>query len=189
MPDDLPDASEAETVPLSSRPRVFVAGSFDESEPVAAVLSAASRMPDVEVRLAGDTRRLSGAIRAGAPPNVVFTGYLPYARFLGEMLAADVVAVFSDDGVAYQLNRASCEAIGLARPLVLLDTPGNRSNFGAAAFLCAADPEPMSQTLERALIARDELAARSGYLRTRMDEHAWCCPASAGRTAIGAVHH
>ena len=170
VPDDLPDASEAETVPPSPRPRVFVAGSFDESEPVAAVLSAASRMSDVEVRLAGDTRRLSRAIRAGAPPNVVFTGYLPYARFLGEMLAADVVAVFSDDGVAYRLNRASCEAIGLARPLVLLDTPGNRSNFGAAAFLCAADPEPMSRTLERALIARDELTARSGNLRTRMDE-------------------
>src|SRR5204862_6473801 len=31
-------------------------------------------------------------------------------------------------------------------------------------------PEPMSRTLERALIARDELAARSGYLRTRMEE-------------------
>jgi glycosyltransferase involved in cell wall biosynthesis len=168
VPDDLPDPAEAVAVPRASCPRIFIAGSFDESEPIDAVLDAAARLPDVEVRLAGDPARLPATVRASAPRNAVFTGYLPYARFLGEMCAADVVAVFSDDGVAYRLNRATCEAVGLARPLVLLDTPGNHSNIGAAAFLCAADPDSIARALESAILSQEELAGRIQQLRTRM---------------------
>jgi len=172
VPDDLPGAGDADPTDRSARRTVLVAGSFDDSEPVAAVLAAAGRLPDVEVRLTGDIRRLTAAIRTGAPPNVVFTGYLPYRKFLGELMAADVVAVFSaDEGeITYRLNRASCEAIGLERPLVLLDTPGNRTHFGSAALLCAAGPEAIADALQRGLESTTVLSRRSSRLRRRLSD-------------------
>ncbi len=170
VPDDLPGLEHAETLERSPRPRVLVAGSFDSSEPVETVLAAAARLPGVEVRLTGDPRRLAGSVRSKAPSNVVFTGYLPYRRFLGEMLAADVVAVLSADGdeVTYRLNRSSCEAIGLGRPVVLLDTPGNRSNFGAAALICRGEAGSIAGALDLALARKVDLAARSRRLRRRL---------------------
>ncbi len=124
LPDDVPDPGEAEQAARGSRPRVLVAGSLDAKEPVAEAIEAARRLSDCEVRFTGDVRALPVRLRATAPDNLVFTGYLPYRRFLGEMLAADVVAVFSAD--PHIMNRAAFEAAGLGRPLVLSDLAGLR---------------------------------------------------------------
>jgi glycosyltransferase involved in cell wall biosynthesis len=167
LPDDLPDAGEAAAVTSrSAARRIVVAGSFDKDEPITAAISAASLIPDAEVRFTGDIRRLPAGLVGNAPPNVVFCGYLPYAQFLGELLAADAVAVFSTDPTA--VNRAAFEAIGLGRPLVLSDVPGLRGRFQEAALLCSNEPAAMASTLRRALRAQQELAGRSQVLRQQL---------------------
>ncbi len=174
VPDPLPHRDEASPVPRSSRPRIVVAGSFDANEPVGDVLAAAALLgEEVEVRLTGDSSLLPKRVRIGAPANAVFTGYLAYDRFLGELDAADVVAVFTADDaeITYRLSRASSEAIGLGRPLVLFDLPGNRKRFGEAALLARADPASMATTLRQALARKEALAARSRRLRQRLEEH------------------
>jgi glycosyltransferase involved in cell wall biosynthesis len=170
LADDLPSADEATPVSRTSRPRIVVAGSFDANEPVAAVLGASAQLPEAEVRLTGDPARLAPDVRSGAPDNVVFTGYLPYAQFLGELAAADVVAVFTVDDaeITYRLNRASFEAVGLGRPLVLFDLPGNRKQFGEAAMLAGPDPSSMAATMRLALDQSEDLAARSRGLRQQL---------------------
>jgi glycosyltransferase involved in cell wall biosynthesis len=143
-----------------------VAGSFDWNEPVAAALAAAALVPEMEVRLTGDVSRLPRSVRAGAPANVVFTGYLPYAQFLGELLTADVVAVFSTD--PHIMNRAAFETVGLGRPLVLSDLPGLRARFGEGAVLCRNDAASMAEAIRLAQRDRDILAERSRALRRRL---------------------
>jgi glycosyltransferase involved in cell wall biosynthesis len=176
LPDDLPGPGEAAVRPPSTTARrILVAGSFDNDEPVAAALAAAALLPQAEVRFTGNVRRLPAGVAEMAPPNVSFTGFLAYRDFLGELLAADVVAVFSTDETA--MNRAAFEAIGLSRPLVLSDVAGLRARFQAAAIFCRNDEASMAQTLRRALADQPTLADRSRALRDTLqaqrDEALW----------------
>src|SRR5258708_9135153 len=114
MPDDLTYGRDASRLPGACGPCVVVGGSLDGNEPVSAVIEAARLMPQVEVRLTGDVHRVPLSVRRAAPSNVVFTGWLDYSKFLGELLTANVVAVFSTD--PHSINRPSSQALALARP-------------------------------------------------------------------------
>jgi glycosyltransferase involved in cell wall biosynthesis len=159
LPDDVPQPEEAQQREPASTPSVLIAGSLDGNEPVAEVLAAASLLPEVAVRVTGEPAQVSAAVLETAPPNVVFTGFLPYRVFLGEMLAAHVVGVFSTD--PHIMNRAAFEAAGLGRPLVLSDLGGLRARFGNGALFAANQPETMAAVLRGALADQDELARRS----------------------------
>jgi glycosyltransferase involved in cell wall biosynthesis len=166
LPDDLPEAGQALPLPSARGLRVVVAGSLDGNEPVTAAVEAARLIPDVEVRLTGYESRVPISVRRGAPPNVTFTGWLDYPRFLGELCAANVVGVFSTD--PHIMNRSAFEAVGLGRPLVLTDFPGLRSRFGDGALFTPNDPKAMARTLTQALEHQDELAGQSRELQTRL---------------------
>lgn len=166
VPSHLPDVSAARPQPSPAGPRVVVAGSLDSNEPVAVVVEAARLMPDVELWLTGDTSRVPASVVSAAPSNVHFTGWLEYSKFLGELLAADIVAVFSTDRRV--MNCAAFEAIGLGRPLVLSDFPGLRQQFGSAAIFTPNEPRAMADALRRALLQREELTAKSVVLRPRL---------------------
>ncbi len=166
LPDDLPHGRDASPLPGASGPRVVVGGSLDGNEPVSAVIEAARLMPQVEVRLTGDVHRVPLSVRRAAPSNVVFTGWLDYSKFLGELLTANVVAVFSTD--PHIMNRAAFEAVGLERPLVLSDLPGLRVRFGPAALFSPNDPRGMADGMLDALARQDELAARSKELQAHL---------------------
>jgi glycosyltransferase involved in cell wall biosynthesis len=165
VPDDLPDVTEA--APADRSPSgVVVAGSLDENEPVAEAIEAAKFLPSVRFHFTGDPDQLTGRIRSDAPDNVVFTGYLRYPLFLRELLASEVVAVFSTDPRI--MNRAAFEAVGLSRPLVLSDLPALRSRFSGGALFCRNEPEAMAATLAEALGHQRELADRSVALRAKL---------------------
>jgi glycosyltransferase involved in cell wall biosynthesis len=166
LPDDVPDVTQAGVAAGSERPVVLVAGSLDGNEPVAETVAAAALAPELEFRLTGDVERVPGPVQAAAPPNAVFTGFLPYERFLGEMLAARAVAVFSTD--PHIMNRAAFEAAGMGRPLVLSDLPGLRSRFGDEALYTANRPAEMAAAVRRAVAAEEELAGRSRELAARL---------------------
>jgi glycosyltransferase involved in cell wall biosynthesis len=167
VPDDLPEADQASPpAGRATKSQVVVAGSFDWNEPVATALATARLLPDMEVRLTGDTGRLSASVCSSAAANVVFTGYLPYEQFLGELITADVVAAFSID--PHIMNRAAFEAIGLGRPLVLSDLPGLRARFGEAAIFCANEPASMAQAIRRAQQDQVSLVARGSALKRRL---------------------
>lgn len=166
LPDDVPDPSQAEARPRGDRPRVVVAGALDASEPVDAVIEAARLMPEVEVVLTGDPDRLDPDLRRTAPANVTFTGWLAHPRFLGELLAADVVAAFSRDPQV--MNRAAFEAVGMSRPLVLSDQPGLRDRLGEVALFCRNEGRAMADVLLRALADGDAMADRSLAAQSRL---------------------
>jgi hypothetical protein len=166
LPDDVPDVPASTSSPERPVRRVVVAGSLDHREPVAAALEAAALTPDVEWRFTGDPEHVSRDVRARAPVNAVFTGWLAYDRFLDELAGADAVAAFSTDATI--MNRAAFEAIGLERPLILSDLPGLRGRFSDAAVFCANDPASMAAAVRHALVERDRLVARSRDLKARL---------------------
>jgi hypothetical protein len=166
MPDDLPEAHQAMPVPPSPGLRVVVAGSLDGNEPVADVIEAARIIPEVEVRLTGDENRVPISVRRGAPHNVTFTGWLDYPTFLGELVAANVVGVFSTD--PHIMNRAAFETVGLEKALVLSDLAGLRTRFGPAALFASNDPRAIADALLDAVGRQDELAARSKELHRHL---------------------
>jgi len=168
VPDDLPLSDEAQGRAAPARPMILVAGSFDDNEPVRLVLDAVRLLPEVEVRLTGDPELVAPEVRRGAPPNAVFTGFLPYPAFLGELMAADVVAAFSTDPQI--MNRAAFEAVGLGRPLVLSELPALRARFASAAVFSPNRPEEMAAALRTALRDKERLAARSAALAVDLRE-------------------
>ena len=163
VPDDLPEPGEAAPVPAHASPTVVVAGSLDANEPVEESIAAARLLPDVQFRFTGDPDLIPAAIRAGAAPNVTLTGYLAYPLFLGELLAADVVAVFSTDPRI--MNRAAFEAVGLGRPLILSDLPAVKTRFASAALFSANEPPAMAASIASAIERASELADRSVALQ------------------------
>ena len=166
MPDDLPGGDGAVRPSPPPKPTLVVAGSFDGNEPVETVIDAARLLPEVEVRLTGDPRRLPPSLRSSAPPNAVFLGFLPYPAFLRELAAAHVVGAFSSDpGI---MNRAAFEAVGLGSPLVLSDLPGLRSRFEPAALFVANEPAAIAAGIRRALGERERLAERSAALAAEL---------------------
>jgi hypothetical protein len=159
LPDDIPDAALAAPKPRADHPCVVVAGSLDGNEPVAAALAAAALLPAVEFRFTGEVQRIPPSVRSAASPNVVFTGWLEYPEFLGELLAANVVAVFSTD--PHIMNRAAFETIGVGRPLVLSDLPGLRARFGPAAMFSPNEPRAMAGAISSAIRQEEILVQRS----------------------------
>ncbi len=170
LPDDVPEplAAPVPRPPVSLRygHRVVIAGSLNNEEPVAATIDAARLLPDVEFVFTGERGRIAPELAAGAPPNVVFSGWLEYPRFLEALAGADVVASFSL--VPHIMNRAAFEAIGLGRALVLTDFPGLRDRFGDAAVFAGNAPEAMAAGIRDALARRAELEARSTEVGARL---------------------
>lgn len=164
LPDDLPPDPGPDGSPDGNA--VLVAGSLDENEPVAEALAAAALAPDLCFRVTGDPGRLPARLRRSASPNVQFTGFLPQARFLGEMRAAAVVAAFSTD--PHIMNRVAFEAVGLGRPLVLSDIAGLRERFGPAALFAPCQPAAMVLAIREALQRGPELAGRSRELAVEL---------------------
>ena len=163
VPDELPDPALAAEAAPGGAPRVLIAGSLDWDEPVAAVLEAAREIPTLELRLTGDPARVAADVRAAAPSNAVFTGWLDYSTFLGEIRNADVVAAFT--GQPGVMNRAAFEAVALGKPLVLSDLPGMRERFGEAALFTTNQPADMAKTIIRAYDERERLAVQSVRLQ------------------------
>ena len=166
VPDELPDPTGAVAVEPTMSPRVLVAGSLDWDEPVTEVVAAARLIPAVQLRITGDLARLTADVRQTAPSNVVFTGWLDYPNFLGEIKAADVVAAFT--GLPGVMNRAAFEAIGMGRPLVLSDLPGMRERFGEAAVFTKNAPLEIAQSITRAYEDRDRLSQASESLKSEL---------------------
>ena len=162
LPDDLPGPIDASEPRPDSGVTVLIAGSLDENEPVAEALAAAALLPEVAIRVTGDPALVPPALRESAPPNVTFTGHLPLPVFLGEMLAAAVVAVFSTD--PHIMNRAAFEAVGLGRPLVLSNLPGLRERFGSASLFADNRPTEMAEAVRRALAGRAAMERSSRQL-------------------------
>lgn len=140
--------------PVADRLRVLYVGRFAGDEPTAAVLDAAAALPGVELLVTGDPDACPASLRAAAPANVRFVGYLDGARYreaLGTCHA--VLALTTEPG---SVMRAAYEAVYVARPLVVSDWPVARETFPCAVHV-ANDPASIVAGLATVSARYDEL--------------------------------
>jgi Glycosyl transferases group 1 len=173
--DDAPAPSAADAPPqFAGRPRPWVLfpGSYSRDEPVAEVLAAARLLEAGTVTITG---RITSAARNGhdvsnLPPNVVLAGYLPVAEFDALLAHCDLVlALTKFDGI--QLSVCN-EAIGVAKPMVMSNTPLLRELFGSAAVAVdSADPAALARGVAEAWQCAEGLSRAATALALRRREH------------------
>jgi glycosyltransferase involved in cell wall biosynthesis len=147
---------------IRDAPDVAVIASFRSDEPIAAILAAASTMPEIRFAFSGDPR---GFRKNGIelPANVQFTGFL-VERLYWQLLAQ--ARVICDLNLKPDcLVCGAYEGLALAKPMVLSDNPPTREIFGRVAVLTSNEPENIANALRAALEQRDKLAANAPEVR------------------------
>jgi hypothetical protein len=168
--DDLPEPAP----PRAGRRRaltsfdVAVAACLHPLEPYPVVLEAARLLPQVTFALTGDPARLPTEVVAGLPPNVSPVGELMEPELLELFSRAQVIAVLGRPGPT--VPRPAFEAVGLGRPLVMLDRPGVRATMGQAALITPALPGPMARAITYGLEDLYGSAARTRALAGQLRE-------------------
>jgi len=132
------DAWGAHTVLLERRPKtrpvsqlpprsatdpytVTLVSIFAEDEPIAPVIEAARRLPDVRFCITGDTRRADAHMLASAPANVVFTGYLKGDDFWHLLGNSQAVMTLTEE--PFSLVSGGIESMALGKPTILSRQP------------------------------------------------------------------
>jgi glycosyltransferase involved in cell wall biosynthesis len=140
--------------PPGERPRVLYVTIFSGDEPLQAVIEAARAVPSVDVHVTGDLRRCPPRLRACAPPNVTFVGYLRGERYSEALRAADVVLTLSTE--RNSVMRAAYEAVYAQRPLIVPDRPLLRALFPYAIHV-PVTAQGIATGMEAALERHSEL--------------------------------
>jgi hypothetical protein len=112
------------------------------------------RVPSVDVHVTGDLRRCPPRLRACAPPNVTFVGYLRGERYSEALRAADVVLTLSTE--RNSVMRAAYEAVYAQRPLIVPDRPLLRALFPYAIHV-PVTAQGIATGMEAALERHSEL--------------------------------
>ena len=168
---DVPIAFEPAAASSHARDGFTVAcvTSFDRDEPIAAMIEAARRVPDVRFVMTGDPPRGS-ALDDGVPPNLVLSGFLSSAAY-GALIrdAGAVIALTTDD---HTMQRAAYEAIYQGTPVIVSDTALLRQSFDEGAVHVDNSPEAIARAVVQIRSNLGEYKRRAQTLRDRKSE-AW----------------
>lgn len=115
------------------RLRILFVGRFAPDEPVSFVVAGAARVPSCDVSITGDQSRCPDYLRAGAPPNVRFVGFLDATDYQAAVADSDVVVCLTTEPGS--VMRAAYEAVYARRPLIVSGWPIARQLFPHAVFV------------------------------------------------------
>jgi len=142
-------------LPAPGARQVVVIATYGPDEPIAAILAAAHRLPEVTFAITGDMRRLSAALRAICPPNVRLTGWMNDADYRALICRANVVVALTTRD--HTLLSGAWEALYTGQPLVTSDWPVLRMAFPQGAIFTRATPEAIERSIRLALAREDQL--------------------------------
>jgi glycosyltransferase involved in cell wall biosynthesis len=127
MVDPFLDLPSGETFSVKPGFNVAFIGTYAPDEPLNAVLSAAAQLPEINIYITGDTKRVSRSFLENLPPNVTCTGFLPDGQYIGLLRAVDAIMVLTTRN--YTLQLGGCEAVSIGKPLITSDWPYLRQTF------------------------------------------------------------
>jgi hypothetical protein len=139
---------------------VLVPVAYANDEPIDELLRAASLDPAITWVLTG---KAPEAVRAAAPSNIVFTGYVTNDDF--QRLLRNCSAVAALTNREFTMQRAGYEALGAGRALITARTRTLEEYFGDAAVYTDGSAEQILSAGRRAIDESSELAARMVSLR------------------------
>lgn len=126
---------------------VVLISSASYDEPVANVLEAAKKLPEVQFHITGsyDTSVDHKKIRENSHRNVRFTGYLSDSEFYGLLEAADVIMALTTEN--HTIQSGAAEALSLSKPLITSDWPLLRNYFTQGAVLVDNTASEIAQAI------------------------------------------
>jgi glycosyl transferase family 4 len=152
---------------VRERPRILYVTIFSGDEPLEAVIDAAAAVPSVDVHVTGDLRRCPPGVRASAPSNVTFVGYLRGERYTAALGDADVVLTLSNE--RNSVMRTAYEAVYARRPLIVPDRPLLRALFPYAVHV-PITAQGIAMGIRTALDRHTELMGVAQEARTLQEE-------------------
>jgi glycosyltransferase involved in cell wall biosynthesis len=167
LPDPIPELPDGTLPAAGTGLRVLFICSYASDEPYEDVIEAARRLgPEVTVWITGNPKDRRERLLAMAPPNVVLTGFLSEADFVGLMRAADVVMDLTtrDDCLVC----GAYEGLAAGKALVLSDSAATRAYFSQGVVYTRNDVDGITASLRQALAERERLAADAVALRERL---------------------
>ncbi len=165
LPDRVPQVHEVSSVSLEDGITLLFICTYAVDEPVTEVLESVRNLP-VRLYVTGNDRKCDPAVRAAAPANVVFTGFLSEAEYWGHLAAAG--AVIDLTTMPNCLVCGGYEAAALGKPLLLSRNEAAMELFGDAALYTdntVADiRESIMRLQSQSAGLREEMAARREQL-------------------------
>lgn len=150
-------------------PWILTPCSFNADEPIAEILAAAAKTPDLTFVITGNTNRAQGKHDLSqAPANVRFTGFIPKADFDALLCHTDAVLGLTKlDGI--QLSVAG-EAVSAGKPMVLSDTTLLKTLFHqGAVYVDTFDPGAIARGCQQAIENQGRLSQEVSELRDTSD--------------------
>ena len=117
---------------------VFIC-TYSVDEPVAEVVEAARRLPNIQFSFTGDPAYLPVEIRRRLPENVRLTGFLPDEEYLALLRGADAILSLTTED--HTMQRGGYEAVALEKPLVTSDWPLLRQVFARGTVHADNSPD------------------------------------------------
>ncbi len=169
LPDKLPLMEPSGHMAVKGRKNVLLISSFAADEPLTEVLSAMQdpSLADVYLYVSGNDKKLNQTIRAEAPRNVVFTGFLSDAEFINLIFEVDVIMALTTS--EYCMLCGCYEAVSAMKPLITSDKMVLRDYFKGALFVdnsCAGIANGLNTVLGDIETYRDQI----GKLNTRLQK-------------------
>ena len=152
---------------LSGSIRVLFICTYQHDEPYEAVIKAARQLDEgVTVYITGNPKEKAEALRKIAPPNVIFTGFLPEEDYIGLLREVDLVV-----DLTLLDNCLVCgayEAVAAGKPMVLSDWPESCAYFSRGTVPTDNTVDGIAASIRRALAERRRLTDEVNSLREEL---------------------
>jgi glycosyltransferase involved in cell wall biosynthesis len=149
---------------------ITVINTFAPDEPLAPILAAAQRLPDVRFFILGDVSRAGKNLRHAAPGNVVFTGYLLGDAYWRQLLASHCVMALTT--YPHSLLGGAQEGMAAGKPLLLSRQPALTEFFSKGAIFVDHSADSIVQGIDQVRSHAPRLAADMAQLALEKQQ-AW----------------
>lgn len=160
-----PEVVVSREVTSYDHPWVLCPCSFNQDEPIEALIEAARLAPDITFVITGKPSRAKGIHDlSNLPSNVVLSGFLPLKQFDDLLLSTDVILGLTKlDGI--QLS-AAVEAVSAGIPMVLSNTTLLKKLFYKGAIYVDSDvSDSIAQGVQQAIASHENLTQAVTDLR------------------------
>lgn len=147
---------------------VAVVCSFNPDEPIAAILEAAGRLPDIHFHVTGNPKALDPQLAGRLPKNVRLTGFLSDASYGSLVSSAD--AVMSLTTRDHTMLRGAWEAVYQATPVIVSDWPILQQSFDEGAVHTDNTPADIARAIHQLRARHNDY--RHAVLRLRARKEA-----------------
>jgi glycosyltransferase involved in cell wall biosynthesis len=162
------DADTRERYPLDPGAfNIAVVCSFNPDEPIAEIVEAAARLPDVLFHLTGKPPDSDGRLPSVLPPNLRLTGFLSTAAY--GSLVSDADAVMALTTRDHTMLRGAWEAVYQGTPVIVSDWPVLRQAFDEGAVHVDNTPDGIVRGIDEMRTHHRDYRQAAGQLKARKE--------------------